>query len=272
MRPDTKLLLFGMPLLYRTLYQCIDLIEDMSFIGCMLAGGSAMSKEELETIDKAFAEKGCTVPVCVGYGQNEMAGGVTMNEIGANKRGSAGKPMVSTTLKIVDMVTGAPLPHNKVGKILERSESLFVGYENMPEKTKESFVTDENGDVWFDTKDVGYLDDDGFLFFTGRTSRTIIRFDVKCSLDKIENKIRMSEYVKEVGVISLKGVPYNTPYAFAVLKDEYVGTKPETILGDIQSSNNPLNFQEMVEARMYHKNAEEPENTKAETDEPSEEE
>ena len=120
----------------------------------------------------------------------------------------------------------------------------------MPEKTKESFVTDENGDVWFDTKDVGYLDDDGFLFFTGRTSRTIIRFDVKCSLDKIENKIRMSEYVKEVGVISLKGVPYNTPYAFAVLKDEYAGTKPETILGDIQSSNNPLNFQEMVEELM----------------------
>ena len=206
-----------------------------------------MSREELEAIDKAFATKGCNVPVCVGYGQNEMAGGVTMNEIGANKRGSAGRPMAATTQKIVDMITGAPVSNNTVGKILERSESLFVGYENLPEQTKESFVTDENGDIWFDTKDIGYIDDDGFLFFKGRTSRTIIRFDVKCSLDKIESKLRMSKYVKEVGVIACKGVPYDTPYAIVVPKDEYANIAPETILADIQSSNNPLNDPEMVE-------------------------
>ena len=245
--PDTKLLLFAMPMMYRGFYQCLERIEDMSFIGCMLAGGSAMSKEELEVIDAAFAAKGCTVPVCIGYGQNEMAGGVTMNETGANKRGSAGRPMAATTLKIVDMVTGVPVPNNTVGKILERSDSLFIGYENMPEQTKAAFVTDENGEVWFDTKDIGYIDDDGFLFFTGRTSRTIIRFDIKCSLDKIENKLRMSQYVKEAGVISLKGIPYNIPYAFVVLKDEYVGITPEMILDSVQSSRNPLNDTEMVE-------------------------
>ncbi len=215
----------------------------------MLAGGSAMSQEELEILDATFASKGCTVPVCVGYGQNEMAGGVTMNENGANKRGSAGRCMAYTMLKIVDMNTGAPVPNNTVGKILERSESLFIGYENKPEQTKESFVTDENGDEWFDTKDIGYIDDDGFLFFVGRTSRTIIRLDVKASLDKIESKITMSKYVKEVGVIALKSVPYDTPIAFVTLNDEYVGDDitPDAILNEIQSSRNPLNDPEMVE-------------------------
>lgn len=94
-----------------------------------------------------------------------------------------------------------------------------------------------------------YIDDDEFLFFTGRTSRTIIRFDVKSSLDKIESKIRMSKYVKEVGVIAIKGVPYDTPYAFTVLKDEYADASvtPKMIIDEIQSGLNSLNDPEMVD-------------------------
>ena len=249
MRPDTKLILFAAPMFFRGLAQCLEEIEDLSFIGCMLAGGSAMSKEELEIIDAAFSEKGCSVPVLVGYGQNEMAGGVTVNEIHANKRGSAGKPMAATMLKVVDLITGAPLPNNTVGKIWEQSESLFIGYENMPERTQSSFVTDENGDVWFDTNDVGYIDDDGFLFITGRLSRVIIRFDVKCSLDKIESKLRMSKYVKEVGVVAIKDTPYDRPIAFIVLNDNIAGTEvsPDIIINDVQTGPNPLNDPEMLE-------------------------
>ena len=211
---DTKLLLFSPPMLFRGLFHRLDEINDMSFIGCMLAGGSAMSREELEAIDAAFAAKGCTIPVLVGYGQNEMAGGMTMNEIGANKRGSAGKPMVATALRIVDRITGAVLPPNTDGKVLERSESLFIGYENMPERTKASFVTDENGSTWFDTNDVGYVDAEGFLFITGRLSRVIVRDDVKVILDSIENKLSLSKYVQGAGVIALKNIPYDTTVAF----------------------------------------------------------
>ena len=249
MQPDTKLLLFAAPMFYRGLCQCLEKIDDLSFIGCMLAGGSAMSKDELEIIDAAFAKKGCNVPVTVGYGQNEMAGGVTLNEIHANKRGSAGKPVAATMLKVVDLVTGASLPNNAVGKILEQSESLFIGYENMPERTQSSFITDENGDVWFDTNDVGYIDDDGFLFIAGRLSRVIIRFDVKCSLDKIESKLRKSKYVKEAGVVAIKDTPYDRPIAFIVLNDNIASAEVSsiTIINDVQSGHNPLNDPEMLE-------------------------
>lgn len=249
MKASTKLLLFAAPMYYRTLYQFLARIEDLSYVGCMLAGGSAMSKDELDIFDAAFAAKGCTVPVVVGYGQNEMAGGVTMNEIHANKPGSAGKPMAHTMLKIVDMISGDPVPANTIGKILERSDSLFIGYENMPERTAASFITDENGDVWFDTTDVGYLDEDGFLFITGRASRIIIRFDQKASLDKMESKIRMSKYVKEVGVISQSNVPYDMAIAFAVLNDEYTekDISPEMIINDVQSGHNYLTDLEKID-------------------------
>ena len=160
---STKLLLFASPMFYRGIYQLIDQVSDLSFLGCMLAGGSSMGKEELEVLDAVFASKGCTVPVMNGYGQNEMAGAVTLNQIGRNRRGSAGTAVDGTDLMVVDLQDFKPLPRNAVGKILERSESLFIGYENMPERTEASFITDENGDSWFDTNDVGYLDDDGYL-------------------------------------------------------------------------------------------------------------
>lgn len=138
---------------------------------------------------------------------------------------------------------------NVIGKVLERSESLFIGYENMSERTKSSFVTDDNGDTWFDTNDVGYVDNDGFLFVTGRSSRVIIRFDVKCSLDKIESKLRTSKYVKEAGVIALKGVPYDIPVAFIVLNNEYTDANitSDMIIADIQSGFNRLNDPELID-------------------------
>ncbi len=246
---DAKLLIFGSPMYYRTLYQLFDHLEDLSFIGCMLAGGSAMSKEELEIMDKAFASKGCTVPILNGYGQNEMAGAVTLNQIGMNRRGSAGVAVDSTELMIVDITSGEQLGNNSIGKILERSESLFVQYENMIEETKASFISVDEGEKWFNTNDVGYIDDDGFLFITGRTSRIIIRFDMKVSLDKMESKIRMSKYVKEVGVISQTNIPYDLTVAFVVLNDDFDNDSvtPEMIIEDIQQSRNPLNELEKVD-------------------------
>ena len=246
---NTKLLLFSSPMFYRALYKEADHLQNLSFIGCMLAAGSAMSKEELELMDAAFAAKGCTVPVLNGYGQNEMAGAVTLNLIGKNRRGSAGIVVEGTQLKIVDISTGVTKNNNTPGKILERSESLFLGYENMPERTRSSFVTDENGDKWFDTTDVGYIDDDGFLFITGRASRIIIRYDQKISLDKMESKIRISRYIKEVGVISQRNIPYDAAVAFAVLEDEYSSKDitPEMIIDDVQSGHNYLTELEKID-------------------------
>ena len=246
---SAKLLIFASPMFFRGMYQQLDQVESLSYIGCMLAGGSAMSREELERIDAAFADKGCTVPVLSGYGQNEMAGGVTMNEIANNRRGSVGKAMAKTELLVVDMKTGMPVPHGTAGKILERSESLFVGYENMPEKTAESFVRIGEGEPWFDTNDVGYMDEDGYLYITGRTSRIIIRQDMKVSLDKVENKLRASTFIKEVGVIAKKDGDTESVVAFVTIKDEYTAAdiSSEQIIGEIQKSKNPLNDREVVD-------------------------
>lgn len=201
---ETKLLIFAAPMFYRFISQSLDFLPDLSFVGCMLAGGSAMSKEELEKLDSVFAKKGCKVPILNGYGQNEMAGAVALNQNSKNRRGSAGVAVSDTKIRIVDIASNRDLPNNTIGKVLEQSDSLFLQYENMPEATKKAFIIDRDGNTWFDTNDLGYLDEDGFLFITGRTSRVVIKYDCKISLDIIENKIRESRFVKEAGVITVK--------------------------------------------------------------------
>jgi len=245
LKNNSKLLIFGAPMYYRSIFQLIDQLNDLSFIGCMLAGGSAMSKEELEAMDAAFAERGCNVPILNGYGQNEMAGAVTLNLNCNNRRGSAGLTVSETKFKIVDIVSGNELPRNEVGKILEQSDSLFLQYENMADATKAAFISYDDNTVWFDTNDLGYIDDDGFLFITGRTSRIVIRFDCKVSLDIIENKIRMSKFVKEAGVITIKDENHDCIVAFVVLNKENVTS--EMIIDNIQKSQNPLNELEKVD-------------------------
>ena len=245
---NSKLLIFGAPMYYRSIFQLINHLSDLSFIGCMLAGGSAMSKEELESMDAAFAERGCTVPILNGYGQNEMAGAVTLNLNSNNRRGSAGLTVSETKIKIVDVVSGIELKHNEIGKILEQSDSLFLQYENMADATNAAFICSNDDTSWFDTNDLGYVDDEGFLFITGRTSRIVIRFDCKISLDIIENKIRMSKYAKEAGVVTIKNENHDCIVAFVVLNKEntIVNVTSEMIIDDIQKSQNPLNELEKV--------------------------
>ena len=198
-----------------------------------------MSKEELEIFDDEFQRKGCTVPIINGYGQNEMVCTITLNQNNDNCRGSAGKTLNGVDLQIVDTASMKPLPRGKQGTILERSETAFLCYENMDEKTKAAFYTDEEGNRWFNTHDTGFLNEEGFLFITGRNSRAMIRFDMKVSLDHIEGKLRKSKYLKDVAVV-LCGK--DRLVAFLVLYQEYKesGIGKQEILEDIKNGPEPL--------------------------------
>ena len=147
----------------------IDKFNDLSHLKGILLGGSKMTESELNTMNKLFAEKGLTVPICNGYGQNEMAGAVALNTIQHNKNGSAGFPTYGTDIRIVDRNTLKDVPFNTSGLILEKSDSRFLYYLNMPEKTKRSTIILSDGSEWYDSTDIGYMDEDGFLFITGRT-------------------------------------------------------------------------------------------------------
>lgn len=103
-----------------------------------------------------------------GYGLTETAPIAALTPEYDPRVGSAGKAVVCAELKIDN-------PNEKgEGEVLIKSETLMLGYYEDEEATKEVIETDEEGNRWFHSGDVGYLDEDGFLYITGRIKNVIV--------------------------------------------------------------------------------------------------
>lgn len=103
-----------------------------------------------------------------GYGLTETAPIAALTPEFNPKVGSAGKAVVCAEIKIDH-------PNEKQeGEVLIKSDTLMLGYYEDEEATKEVIEVDENGNRWFHSGDVGYLDEEGFLYITGRTKNVIV--------------------------------------------------------------------------------------------------
>ncbi len=103
-----------------------------------------------------------------GYGLTETAPIAALTPEFDPKVGSAGKAVVCAKLKIDNP------NENGEGEVLIKSETLMIGYYEDEEATDEVIEIDEDGNRWFHSGDVGYLDEDGFLFITGRSKNVIV--------------------------------------------------------------------------------------------------
>jgi acyl-CoA synthetase (AMP-forming)/AMP-acid ligase II len=132
---------------------------------------------------------------------------------------SIGKPMANVEMKVVDE-EGNTLPPGEPGEILARGPRVMSGYWKDEEKTAKTI--DKDG--WVHTGDVGYVDEDGYYFLSGRSSDMIIRAGENISPEELENVIREHPKVEDVAVI---GVPDETwgeePRAVVIPKQ---GEKP----------------------------------------------
>ncbi len=118
------------------------------------SGGAAISREVAEFIDSLG------ILVYEGYGLTETSPIATANWPGARKIGSVGKPLPGVRVEIDRQVTGDP----KHGEIIIYGHNVMKGYHGLPEENDKVFTADGG----FRTGDMGYLDEDGFLYITGR--------------------------------------------------------------------------------------------------------
>ncbi len=127
---------------------------------------------------------------------------------------SIGKPMADTEMKVVND-NGKTLGVGEAGEILARGPRVMSGYWKDEEKTRKTI--DKDG--WVHTGDIGYVDEDGYYFLSGRSSDIIIRAGENISPEELENAIREHPKVEDVAVI---GVPDETwgeePRAVVILK------------------------------------------------------
>ncbi|WP_040979056.1 o-succinylbenzoate--CoA ligase [Oceanobacillus jeddahense] len=177
---------------------------------CMLLGGGPAPETLLQQTKKK------QIPVFQSYGMTETSSQiVTLGPKDAlRKIGSAGKPLFPAQLKIRGKQA------NEVGEILVKGPMVTPGYYNRQEANEKSF---SNG--WLATGDVGYLDEEGFLYVVDRRSDLIISGGENIYPSEIENILLQIEGVREAGVTGKQDEEWGeVPVAF-VVADEKITTK-----------------------------------------------
>ncbi|BCB05376.1 o-succinylbenzoate--CoA ligase [Bacillus sp. KH172YL63] len=174
---------------------------------CMLLGGGPAPLPLLQKCK----EKG--VPVFQTYGMTETASQiVTLSpEYSISKLGSAGKPLFPSELKIK---SEGGTEANQEGEILVKGPNVTSGYYTREEANRRSF---ENG--WFHTGDIGYVDEEGFLFVLDRRSDLIISGGENVYPAEIESVLTGCPGIEEAGVVGIPSEEWGAiPCAFIVKK------------------------------------------------------
>ncbi len=108
------------------------------------------------------------IDIIEGYGTTETSPVISANPRDGNRAGSIGVPIPGVDIRIQHIDTGAPCGPGETGKILVRGDNVMQGYLNDVEETH---LRINSG--WYDTGDLGYLDEDGYLWHKGRLKRFV---------------------------------------------------------------------------------------------------
>jgi len=197
------------PLVLRLLRDQLARHPDIAgHLRCLYSGGAPLGTELIDS----YAEMG--IPVYQGYGLTELAPAVSMNSARHNRPGSVGRPIAGTEVSIRD------------GEILVRSPGLMAGYWLDDQLTRT--VIDDQG--WFHTGDLGHVDDDGYLYVTGRAKNLIVlESGKKVHPEEVEAALAPSGLFAEVCVVGVVAPRRN------MAGSEQVGVvvvpAPETVVG-----------------------------------------
>ena len=181
---------------------------DVSSLRWAIGGGEKTPEARI----RAFSEFFRNARYIDAYGLTETCGGDTFMEAGREieKIGSTGRPIAHVEIEIRDDA-GNRLAAGENGEICLRGPKITQGYWKDPEKTAAAFFGD-----WFRSGDVGYLDEDGFLYLTDRKKDMIVSGGENIASSEVERVIYQLPQVREVAVV---GVP-----------DERWGEKPVAVV------------------------------------------
>ena len=214
---------------------------DLSSLRYCISGGAALTqatKSTFETVSNSL--------VVEGYGLTEASPVVTCNPPrGVNKDGSIGLPLPSTTIEIRDLEDKRrQMPRGEHGELFVRGPQVMAGYWNDKVDTEDVLK-----DGWLRTGDVGYVDEDGYIFITDRIKDMINCSGFKVYPRRVEDALYRHPAVHEAVVI---GVPDEyrgeAPKAFITLKPG-ADVSEDALMAFAHGHLNPLERPTSVEIR-----------------------
>jgi long-chain acyl-CoA synthetase len=209
MRKTETTAIIGVPRLYKLLYDAIE----RYVLQTPIEADEAVDSEVIEQVKEAlgghirvFVSGGAALPrqvydgfrrfgftILEGYGMTETAPVLSVNPAGKSKAGSVGPPVNDVEFQIVDPDA------NGIGEIVTKSPSTMAGYYRNTEATQQVI---RDGLLY--TGDLGYIDEDGYLFLTGRKKNVIIGGTGKNVYPvELEELYRHSPYISEICVVGI---------------------------------------------------------------------
>lgn len=166
---------------------------DLSSLRLFVSGGAPLPATTLESLEKRFG-----VTVIEGDGPTECSPITSVNlPEGMRKVGSVGPPIPGVEIAIFDD-DDHPLPTGEIGEIVVRGDNVMLGYLNQPEATAEVMTSG-----WYHTGDLGYMDEDNFVFISGRKKDMIITGGLNVYPREVEEVLHTHPAVQDVAVVGI---------------------------------------------------------------------
>lgn len=177
---------------------------DFASVKIAIAGADKLPDKVYEGFQKKHG-----ITLLEGYGTTETSPVIATTYPGSHKAGSIGRPIPNTQVRILDIQTDKILGPNQEGKILVKGDLVMEGYLHDLEETS---LRIRNG--WYDTGDIGMMDEDGFMYHRGRLKRFVKVGGEMVSLVKVEDIL--SQLLPEDVICCVVDVPNPTKGADVV--------------------------------------------------------
>lgn len=175
----------ALPFLRKPLFAKVRREMGLGNIRIACAGGAALTDKV------AHALQLLAVPIIQGYGLSETSPVLSVSPLEKPKVKSVGVPIPDVEIKIDDP------DENGIGEIITRGPNIMLGYYKNEQATREIIK-----DGWLYTGDLGYIDNEGYVYITGRKKSLIVTQTGKnIQPEEIEDKLVKSEWIKEVLVV-----------------------------------------------------------------------
>jgi len=185
---------YAVPPVYILLLERDDAVAAMASVTYCFSAASAMPEEVARRWQARFGLK-----MHEAYGLTETSPFATYNHEFRHKTGSVGTPIMNVEVRVVDP-EDRPVPTGEPGEIQVRGPNVMLGYFGKPGETEAALV-----DGWLRTGDVGYVDDEGYLFLVDRLKDMINNAGLKVWPRQVEEVLYCHPMVRECAVI---GVPH----------------------------------------------------------------
>ncbi len=180
---------------------------DLSSLKTVGMGGEGMNIPLEKNLNEFFEQHHSSARVLMGYGMTETCATAAVAFKHARKEGSVGIPLPKNIITVFDSETNKECRYYEKGEICVQCASQMLGYLNLKDGSN-IFCKHADGSTWIHTGDIGYIDEDGFLFVEGRMKRvimTVIHGAVyKVFPSTVEQIINQHSEVKESCVVRWK--------------------------------------------------------------------